>query len=253
MLPDIIAMEKETSKLEERASVILGSLIFFPVLFALLHLFRSVSLSIFLIELTATIILGWGVISSQEVVYRMKGWDDALNYLITSRDILVSNPWSAIATTSPLGGDYQMYVLGKESRTIADRPSNTFLDNIFQVLMATTPSTRGDLIDHWLFELRSLPQLLESTNQRWEAYRGRMILISTSSTALGSLFVSLVITTFPELSTLGFELSGTTYLAWGQLILIISLNFRVWSNWVDTGTRIKLLIMVCGVYSIFLI
>jgi len=248
VLPDLSKAEIEMTKLEERASIILGTIVFIPILFALLHIFRYVPLSIFIIEILIAIILGMTVFLTQEANYHLEGWTETYEFFDDHLDLLITNPRLALSIHPISSQYYRNQELGIQPRSMKSIPASSFIQAVMNLVIGLDAHTREIYLKSILTSIKELPTKERLLKERWNAYTTRVLLISISSTALGGLFASLAIFSIPQLQTPGLPLQSTPFLPWGEYILLMSLNLIVLTKWYEPKRVIRYFIILSGVY-----
>jgi len=247
-LPDAINSEVEMTRLEERASIILGSLVFIPILFALIHLFRSVSLGIFAIEFIIACNLGLLVLQTQEKKYSLDGWDVVYSYLVEHRIALLTNPRRLLTEHPPIKNMGLPQELGILPRPPVKLPSQRFLTLFIQFLIELTGETRELYYKEIIQAIRDLPNKQKLIDEKWQTYRSRVFMISITSTALGGLFSSLTVFSIPQLTAPGFQFATTPFLIWGEYLLTMILNTFVILKWYEPKRTLGYILLLSIIF-----
>ncbi len=252
LIPDIEAAENEMIKAEERASLLIGATVILPILFALAHIFRYVSTPVFILELQATFIVGQLITISQSRSYNIEGWTELINTikqgmtelprkgrrLLNSLSDLFRNPFA-----NELGQELE---LSKTNHAVASGAS------ALKMVSNLSPHHRVPMLSNYLNGIEKLPEKERILNIRWQAYRGRLLMVSSIGVALAALLASLAQFTFPVLWSEIYPIQSTQYLYIGLGVLTISLNWIVTRIWLIPIQQIRwIVIWVMEYYLVF--
>ena len=231
--PDLEHAENELAKSEERASILLGVLVFLPVLFGIMHLFRNVTLITYLIELHVFFLLGQLVILSQTQAYQIEGWNDSYQDAEKLLNEIEKLGRRSLLSSNNLVNDARMQELGIEITNKNESPAIMAVGSLLNQAVRLPQNQRQGFLLNTLEKLDDLPKQESLISQRWNAYQNRLYLIGCASVAISAQIAGLSNFTIPKVNT-GLELLQTTkYLPWGLFILSIGLNTAVLSYWVS--------------------
>ncbi len=253
LIPDIEAAENEMIKAEERASLLIGATVILPILFALAHIFRYVSTSVFILELQATFIVGQLITISQSRSYNIAGWTEVMN---TIKQEMVELPRKGRRL---LNGLYDLFgnpfanELGLELEPKKTNHAIASGASALKMVSTLSPHHRTPMLNNYLNGIEKLPEKERILNIRWQAYRGRLLLVSSTGVALAALLASLAQFTFPILWSEIYPIQSTPYLYIGLGILTISLNWIVTRIWLKPIQQIRWVVIWIMEYYLVLV
>ncbi|MCE7736839.1 MAG: hypothetical protein GPJ54_18290 [Candidatus Heimdallarchaeota archaeon] len=245
--PDMEEAESEVVKMEERASYLIGSVIFLPVLFALIHIFRSVEFPIFLFEMQITFLLAQFVSLSNSNAYQVTGWGEMLDLVEDIRNKIAADGRKAIGSQEFLLNRF-VNELGMENIVSKEQHASHVAGMALTTISRLPAALREESIDTFTREIISLPKNEQLLKIRWKAYKTRLLLISSVGVAISALLSSLSRFNFEEFSDYLIPIKSTTYLPVGLGILTIGISLLVTKAWMSQRILLRLLIIWTFVY-----
>lgn len=243
LIPDIEAAENEMIKAEERASLLIGATVILPILFALAHIFRYVSVPIFILELQATFIAGQLITISQSRSYNVEGWTELINTIKSEMIELPKKGRKLINGLSDLFDNPFANEIGMELEVNTKNHAIISGASALKMVSTLSPHHRTLMLNNYLNGIEKLPEKERILNIRWQAYRGRLLLVSSTGVALAALLASLAQFTFPMLWEEIYPIQSTPYLYIGLGILTISLNWIVTRIWLQPIQQIRWIVI----------
>ena len=252
LIPDIEVAENEMIKAEERASLLIGATVILPILFALAHIFRYVSIPIFILELQATFIAGRLITISQSRSYNIEGWTELINTIKLEMTELPKKGRKLINGLSNLFDNPFANEIGLELEV--NKKNHAIVSGASALKMVSTlsPNHRTLMLNNYLNGIQKLPEKERILTIRWQAYRGRLLLVSSTGVALAALLASLAQFTFPMLWEETYPIQSTPYLYIGLGVLTISLNWIVTRIWLKPMQQIRWIVIWIMEYFIVL-
>lgn len=247
MSPDMEEAESEVVKMEERASYLIGSVIFLPVLFAMIHIFRSVELPIFLFEMQITFLLAQFVSLSNNNAYQVTGWGEMLDLITNIQNEISVDGRKAIGSQEFLLNKF-VNELGMENIVSSEQHATHVAGMGLTTISRLPPGLRGESINTFTREINSLPKSEQLLKIRWKAYKTRLLLISSVGVAISGLLSSLSRFNFEEFSDYLLPIKSTIYLPVGLGILTIGISLLVTKAWMPPRILLRLLIIWTFVY-----
>ncbi len=236
--PDMKEAENELTRLEERASFLIGATVFLPVLFGMMHIFRSVSLSVFLLELQIFIILGQLVTLSQNRAYNIDGWNKMYAEATNLRNDLISNGRQTMnkfsfvknVNSNEIGLNLEFKKMNNAETTYAYAMNS---------ISKLSRSSRAQAFDYFIKEVQDLPKKEQIMKTKWESYKSRILMISTIGMALSALFSSISQFDYSGLSDELLPIKSTIYLPYGLLFLSTTLSLLVSKIWLKNAELVR--------------
>lgn len=247
MSPDMEEAESEVVKMEERASYLIGSVIFLPVLFAMIHIFRSVELPIFLFEMQITFLLAQFVSLSNNNAYQVTGWGEMLDLITNIQNEISVDGRKAIGSQEFLLNKF-VNELGMENIVSSEQHATHVAGMGLTTISRLPPGLREESINTFTREINSLPKSEQLLKIRWKAYKTRLLLISSVGVAISGLLSSLSRFNFEEFSDYLLPIKSTIYLPVGLGILTIGISLLVTKAWMPPRILLRLLIIWTFVY-----
>lgn len=247
MSPDMEEAESEVVKMEERASYLIGSVIFLPVLFAMIHIFRSVELPIFLFEMQITFLLAQFVSLSNNNAYQVTGWGEMLDLITNIQNEISVDGRKAIGSQEFLLNKF-VNELGMENIVSSEQHATHVAGMGLTTISRLPPGLREESINTFTREINSLPKSEQLLKIRWKAYKTRLLLISSVGVAISGLLSSLSRFNFEEFSDYLLPIKSTIYLPVGLGILTIGISLLVTKAWMPPRILLRLMIIWTFVY-----
>lgn len=247
MSPDMEEAESEVVKMEERASYLIGSVIFLPVLFAMIHIFRSVELPIFLFEMQITFLLAQFVSLSNNNAYQVTGWGEMLDLITNIQNEISVDGRKAIGSQEFLLNKF-VNELGMENIVSSEQHATHVAGMGLTTISRLPPGLREESINTFTREINSLPKSEQLLKIRWKAYKTRLLLISSVGVAISGLLSSLSRFNFEEFSDYLLPIKSTIYLPVGLGILTIGISLLITKAWMPPRILLRLLIIWTFVY-----
>lgn len=252
LIPDMEAAENEMIKAEERASLLIGATVILPILFALAHIFRYVSVPIFILELQATFIVGQLITISQSRSYNIAGWTELINTIKLEMVELPKKGRRLLNGLSDLFNNPFANELGIELENKNKNHAVVSGASALKMVSILSPEHRAPMLDNYLNGIEKLPEKERILNIRWKAYRGRLLLVSSTGVALAALLASLAQFTFPMLWSEIYPIQSTPYLSIGLGVLTISLNWIVTRIWLIPIQQVRWIVIWMMIYYVVL-
>lgn len=229
--PQIIRSETAYTKLEEKATMLIGTNVFIPVLFGIIHLFRSTKTFSLFLELIIALLLTSIVISYQPQIIDLNGWKKNLQRLEGIRNRLNVTGYQELVTFPELFRDPYIIETGRLPTPYSDLASTRTTAAILYVAMTSSSSNRNKILDILIHEFRPLSKHEELVAEKWKAYRSRISIISVASVAISGLIASISSILIPIIQLPGGQLETTTNLGLFLYFLVISVNLLTSSFW----------------------
>lgn len=249
--PDFREAETSIIKLEERVSILLGSIMFIPILFALVHMFRNVELILFLIELHAVILLNTMVIQSQLPKYEIQGWKEVFFLVQDKVDEIAQEGRKTTPYFSNLYEYPVLLELGSVPVSMSQIPATRSFAQILEVVYSLPRNKRKTVLENVLNELKSLPVKEQLLLDRFQAYSLRFRIITLVTAAVSGLLVGIASFSVSQLSSSLIPIESTPFLFWGQLILVTTIFYQISRSWEQNQPPIYNLITATIVFVVF--
>ncbi len=245
--PDIKYAEEELIKSDERASFLIGITIFIPVIFAMAHIFRYVSIFVLILEGQIAIIIAQIVTTNLQGAYIADGWKINYHKLIKEYENIISNGKAVFSKFSNCFYNAYLAELGQKSKIQDNLPSNTLTAILLLTISQLPPNIRGVVLDKYLERLAPLPEKEDLIKVRWEAYRGRLFIITTIGMALMAMMSAISRFDFSN----GFiPIETTPFLPIATLIVTLIINSVVTLSWLSHKQLIRWNIIWITIFGI---
>lgn len=236
--PDIVAAEEELIKLEERASFLVAGVVFLPVLFGMMHLFRYVNPVNFCLEIIIFITLGQLLTLSQTKAYNIDGWGKMrdmvknlrTDIIVGGRKILNYIPITRVQNINELGMNLEFSNHSNAENTVAIA---------LRSIIYLPPELRKSTLQKFIQDIEELPTKERVIKGKWKAYKSRIIMITSVSMALSALFSALARIDYSDLSDGLIPLMSTPYLTPGMFFLTMVLAILISGSWMKKEELIR--------------
>ncbi len=232
--PDLELAERELTKVEERSSILLSIVVFIPIMFALLNMFRRTEIYLALLEGQVALIFGASLLYYFRQMTNLSGWEKTVSRLnLLKDDIIVLGKRNLINKTDIFEKPRSLEI-GMELNKLEGSPALETLATIINIATSLPRELRERFIDRTLEDLKDLPKEEKLVDIRWKAFRARVIFMITTAVAIVGLISGISSFIVPKLVFASLPIGSTPYIEFIIFTLSITLSgllARLWFQW----------------------
>lgn len=232
--PDLVLAEQEIVQAEDRSTVLIATSIFFPIIFAIAHLFRSVYFFTLVLEALVMLLIVESIVLYYQQTVKITGWSDSLTFLESIEDNIISVGTQSLVKLTGLLEYPHSSELGKPSKILALDPARVAVATCAMVTSKLPRQYRRDVLHAFVQLTHELPQKEELLAVKFQALKSRVMLVTTIGIATAGLFAGIAKFSVPAIDAGIMGIQSTQYLPLILFGLAISTSYIIASQWTAT-------------------